>query len=647
MKSYLHFLIAVTFLVLFPTVFAQVNLDSGLVAFLPLNGNTVDVSGNGHDGTINGNAVLTTDRFNVNDRAFTFPDQTSNVSLANTTDMNLDSGFTINAWVKYKDIYAVIVAKHICGYVNGFVLGIDYDGQIQLWLGNSTWSTVRTNLSFIENKWYMVTGVYDFNNGTAEIYIDGQLEGSENLSYTNFSTYPITIGEVFQNNCSPANMSGAVDEVKIYNRVLSNVEIETEYSISRSGIVAFYPFNGNANDESGNLNNGVNHNASFAMDRYGNDNSAIYFDGVDSYVEGINPGNNLPTGSTPRTICAWIKSIEASNSRNIFHYGTAEAAPTNYHLFMQEGKFAGVGNGYGFGILISDKDIGDATWHFVTGVYEGTTTNLQRIYIDGKFDVSEVISSVPNTVLGTNWRIGRFMGGSPSFHGNIDEVIVHTLALSEQEIWDLYLATTTAPTLLYPNNNSTINTLTPLLDWDSLATAINYQLLFGTDSAFNNVILSETVAQSNFQIANGLLTTNTDYYWKVRTINDGGIGPWSEVFNFDVNLSGVEDEGQLPTEFALMQNYPNPFNPSTRIQYQVAIASQVTLKVYDVLGNEVATLVDEYKPAGIYEVEFNTSSGISNLVSGIYFYQLLVSALQSKDGKAGEYIQTKKMLLLK
>jgi hypothetical protein len=71
------------------------------------------------------------------------------------------------------------------------------------------------------------------------------------------------------------------------------------------------------------------------------------------------------------------------------------------------------------------------------------------------------------------------------------------------------------------------------------------------------------------------------------------------------------------------------------------------LKVYDVLGNEVATLVDEYKPAGSYEVEFNSSSGIRDLASGIYFYQLLVSALQSKDGKAENYIETKKMILLK
>ena len=96
---------------------------------------------------------------------------------------------------------------------------------------------------------------------------------------------------------------------------------------------------------------------------------------------------------------------------------------------------------------------------------------------------------------------------------------------------------------------------------------------------------------------------------------------------------GVEAEGTLPTEYALEQNYPNPFNPGTKISWQSPVGSQQTLKIYDVLGNEVATLVDEYKPAGKYEVEFSAAS----LPSGVYFYQL----------KAGEFISVKKMILLK
>jgi hypothetical protein len=101
----------------------------------------------------------------------------------------------------------------------------------------------------------------------------------------------------------------------------------------------------------------------------------------------------------------------------------------------------------------------------------------------------------------------------------------------------------------------------------------------------------------------------------------------------------IEDNNlNLPTEFALYQNYPNPFNPSTLISYQLPVSSDVTLNVYDILGNEIATLVNEYKSAGSYEFEFNSnSSNVWNLTSGVYFYQL----------KAGVYVNTKKMILLK
>jgi hypothetical protein len=98
-----------------------------------------------------------------------------------------------------------------------------------------------------------------------------------------------------------------------------------------------------------------------------------------------------------------------------------------------------------------------------------------------------------------------------------------------------------------------------------------------------------------------------------------------------------------PKEFFLQQNYPNPFNPSTNISYSIPEQSFVTLKVYDLLGREVATLVNGEKQTGYYETEFDGS----NLPSGVYFYQLRVSALQSKDGKAHEYVETRKMILMR
>lgn len=103
---------------------------------------------------------------------------------------------------------------------------------------------------------------------------------------------------------------------------------------------------------------------------------------------------------------------------------------------------------------------------------------------------------------------------------------------------------------------------------------------------------------------------------------------------------GIKDENiDIPSEFSLSQNYPNPFNPETNIHWQLAVGSFVTLKVYDILGNEVATLVNEEKPAGKYHVNFNAQQTTNNkqLTSGVYFYQL----------RAGQFVQTKKFVLLK
>lgn len=109
--------------------------------------------------------------------------------------------------------------------------------------------------------------------------------------------------------------------------------------------------------------------------------------------------------------------------------------------------------------------------------------------------------------------------------------------------------------------------------------------------------------------------------------------------------NAVQVVPNAPEKFSLYQNYPNPFNPSTNIKYAISARRHVTLRVYNVLGNEVATLVNEEKEPGIYEIEFSSVESLHpdksghvapSLPGGIYFYQLRI----------GQYIETKKMILL-
>jgi hypothetical protein len=115
------------------------------------------------------------------------------------------------------------------------------------------------------------------------------------------------------------------------------------------------------------------------------------------------------------------------------------------------------------------------------------------------------------------------------------------------------------------------------------------------------------------------------------------VGENGVILKLDPALVGIEKDIPPTAEFILYQNYPNPFNPSTKIRFQISDLGFVSLTVYDVLGCKAATLVDEYKPAGEYEVEFSPESSIKHQASGIYFYRL----------NAGGIIQTKKMIYLK
>ena len=133
-----------------------------------------------------------------------------------------------------------------------------------------------------------------------------------------------------------------------------------------------------------------------------------------------------------------------------------------------------------------------------------------------------------------------------------------------------------------------------------------------------------------------------DIYLRMQKENEM-IAQVINVLGYSIPLDSVELDNNYPNKFSLSQNYPNPFNPTTSIRYTISRRQFVTIKVYDVLGNEIATLVNEEKPIGSYEDEFSGIGGSASggdahiLPSGIYFYRL----------QAGSYIETKKMVLLR
>jgi hypothetical protein len=148
----------------------------------------------------------------------------------------------------------------------------------------------------------------------------------------------------------------------------------------------------------------------------------------------------------------------------------------------------------------------------------------------------------------------------------------------------------------------------------------------------NDNLLAEVWGNANAKILNFVLPHSDTYVLFLSDYAGDEIGDYWFRFQKKI-VTSVNNNQSIPFGFTLGQNYPNPFNPVTTIKYQIPELSFVTLKVFDVLGREIATIVNEEKPIGSYEVEFNAAS----LPSGIYLYQL----------RSGNYVETKKMIILK
>ena len=140
------------------------------------------------------------------------------------------------------------------------------------------------------------------------------------------------------------------------------------------------------------------------------------------------------------------------------------------------------------------------------------------------------------------------------------------------------------------------------------------------------------------------LQTNPDGEWILQIFDEsvadsGSLESWSLKLTTG-KITSISTDGIVPSQFKLSQNYPNPFNPTTIINYQIAAPSHVSLKIYDILGREVATLVNKFINAGSYSIPFKASS----IASGVYFYRLEATSIKGSNDR---FTEVKKMILLK
>jgi hypothetical protein len=187
--------------------------------------------------------------------------------------------------------------------------------------------------------------------------------------------------------------------------------------------------------------------------------------------------------------------------------------------------------------------------------------------------------------------------------------------------------------LLSPESGATVTADSVACIWNQCAPEIlNYWFERAADSLFtSNRIVDSTLVDT--VIITRQLTNNKTFWWRVRASNIAGWGEFSVKRFFNAIITSVADQGNIPHVFALEQNYPNPFNPTTIIEYDVPKTVHVKIFVFDILGRQVKTLVDEEKSAGNYKVEFDAN----NFSSGVYFYRI----------ETTEFTDTKKLILMK
>lgn len=169
-----------------------------------------------------------------------------------------------------------------------------------------------------------------------------------------------------------------------------------------------------------------------------------------------------------------------------------------------------------------------------------------------------------------------------------------------------------------PANHEIVERI-PVFEWEPAELSETYQLQLSKDPEFDQLVRNfENVSVEAFKLADSL-DSSEQHYWRVRSISEFGNGEWSNVWSFTTEMATSNDIEELPEQYSLLQNYPNPFNPITTIKYSLPKSSWVSLRVYNLLGHEIVTLVDnELKGPGSHDILFDAS----DLSSGTYLYNL-------------------------
>jgi len=393
--------------------------------------------------------------------------------------------------------------------------------------------------------------------------------------------------------------------------------------IPTNGLVAYYPFSGNAKDSSGNGNNGTVNGATLTTDRFGNANSAYSFNGNGNYIEIPNSQTLNPTSEI--SVSAWVYLNKYVDNQNFVSKAfTSQSLPyISYSL-----KMGGPENGLdpnnkaqfhlsinGVRTYIQSKDsIPILKWNLITGTYDG---NLMKIYINGIFEgsisIQGNISNYPTNLSFGRWSIG--VPNNPQYlNGKLDQVLIYNRALDSTEVQSLYHEGGYALPVSISNFEATKKQDIITVDWQT-ATEINtnkfiiqHSIDGNSFTEIGNVIAIGTGANSyeftDYKPSNGI------NYYRLQIVDKDGSSSFSKV---------------LFVTFGDKQSFsivPNPAKEYATIRFNKTI-EKASIAVYDISGKTVINQslkgsATSYKlntqalKCGIYVIKVNTNEGSLN-----------------------------------
>ena len=411
--------------------------DPDLVGLWHMDGNWLDYSGNGNHTTVAGGAPsFSSDRISGS-QAGTF-NGGSYIVNSSPVGMNMTTNFTISGWVNPKAAqWGGIIDR---GLENTGTWELDYGPNQELTYSHN-WNRaqgsegVSTGYNTVPlNRWTHIAAVYSDKN--VKLYLNGALVASKS-----FNNNPIFSGtewlEIGVNRPGADEyFNGLIDEISVYKRALTAEEIERSYH-DGLGRVAVLHMDSNWNDASPSMSNGTIHGSPAFIVGSRDGSTAGSFNGVDDSITGS--AAKLPSGLKPRSVSAWVKIDTASQKRAILSYGTGSGTlnPNDFALFIDESNRAALGSGSD--AVSGMSSVGDGKWHFVAGSYEGPSTNIVKIYVDGLLDGMGVIATPANTS-SADYVIGSFLDNTGYFNGRLDELIVYNRVITADEVVKYYNA---------------------------------------------------------------------------------------------------------------------------------------------------------------------------------------------------------------